>query len=88
MSMRTSFTGALTPNMLAVGKDNPGPIAQTSLYAMLNTWDVRSGRDHKHAVWQDELNDAMASIGLWTPTASLRSHLRCQSVHHCALIRI
>ena len=53
--MQTSFTGALTPNMLAVGKDNPGPIAQTSLYAMLNTWDVRSGRNYKHAVWQDEL---------------------------------
>lgn len=52
--------------MLAVGKDNPGPIAQTSLYAMLNTWDVRSGRNYKHAVWQDELNDAMASIGLDT----------------------
>ena len=42
--MQTSFTGALTPNMLAVGKDNPGPTAQTSLYAMLNSWDVRSGR--------------------------------------------
>jgi len=50
--------------MVAVRKDNPGPIAQTPLYAMLNTWDVRSGRDYKHAVWQDELNDAMASIGL------------------------
>lgn len=50
--------------MVAVRKDNPGPIAQTTLYAMLNTWDVRSGRDYKHAVWQDELNDAMASIGL------------------------
>jgi hypothetical protein len=33
---------------------------------MLNTWDVRSGRNYKHAVWQDELNDAMASIGLDT----------------------
>ena len=64
LSMQTSFTGALTPNMLAVGKDNPGPIAQTSLYAMLNTWDVRSGRNYKHAVWQDELKDAMASIDL------------------------
>lgn len=63
--MQTSFTGgALSPNMVAVRKDNPGPIAQTKLYAMLNTWDVRSGRDYKHAVWQDELNDAMASIGL------------------------
>ena len=30
--------------MLAVGKDNPGPTAQTSLYAILNSWDVRSGR--------------------------------------------
>jgi hypothetical protein len=62
--MQTSFTGgALTPNMVAVRKDL-GPIAQNPLYAMRNTWDVRSGRGHKHAVWQDELNDAMASIGL------------------------
>ena len=49
--------------MVAVRKDL-GPIAQNPLYAMRNTWDVRSGRGHKHAVWQDELNDAMASIGL------------------------
>ena len=47
--------------MLAVGKDNPGPTAQT-LYAMHNSWDVRSGRDYTYAVWQDELNDAMASL--------------------------
>ena len=31
---------------------------------MHNSWDVRSGRDYKYAVWQDELNDAMASLGL------------------------
>ena len=49
--------------MVAVRKDNMGPTAQT-LYGMLNSWDVRSGRSCKYAVWRDELNDAMASIGL------------------------
>ena len=49
--------------MVAVRKDNMGPTAQT-LYGMLNSWDVRSGRNCKYAVWRDELNDAMASIGL------------------------
>ena len=61
--MQTSLKGALPPNMVAVGKDNPGTTAQT-LHAMSNFWAVRSGKDYKHAVWKDELNDAMASIGL------------------------
>ena len=60
--MQTAFIGALTPDMVAAGK-GPGTTAQT-LYAMSNSWDVRSGRDYKHAVWNDELKDAMASIGL------------------------
>ena len=49
--------------MLAVGKDNPGTTAQT-LHAMSTSWDMRSGKDFKYAVWKDELDDAMASIGL------------------------
>ena len=60
--MQTAFIGALTPDMVAAGKE-PGTTAQT-LYAMSNSWDVRSGQDYKLAVWKDELKDAMASIGL------------------------
>ena len=62
--MQTSLKGALPPNMLAVGKDIPGATAQTSLYAMLNSWDVRSGRTPEFAVWKDGLIDAMAGLGL------------------------
>ena len=60
----SSFTGAPTPNMLAVGKKISGLNAQYPLYAMQNSWDVRSGRTPAFAVWQDELIDAMASLGL------------------------
>ena len=60
----SSFTGAPTPNMLAVGKKISGLNAQYPLFAMQNSWDVRSGRTPAFAVWQDELIDALASLGL------------------------
>ena len=72
--------------MLAVGKDNPGTTAQT-LHAMSNSWDMRSGKDYKHDVWTDELNDAMASIGLDVRCIT-DEPLRSRTVYLCALIRI
>ena len=60
----SSFSVAPTPNLLAVGKKISGLNAQYPLFAMQNSWDVRSGRTPAFAVWQDELIDAMASLGL------------------------
>jgi len=31
---------------------------------MRNAWDVRSGRTPKYDIWLDELNDALARLGL------------------------
>ena len=52
--------------MVSAGNWFSGPTAQSasSVIAMRNTWDVRSGRTPEYDIWQDELNDALARLGL------------------------
>ena len=72
MSMQTSFTGALTPNMVAPGKIS-GPTAQNTspLYAMLNSWDMCSSLQSetidKDAEMQQLLTEAYAEFKLEEP---------------------